>query len=137
MSKKQMVAGLYHDGARFVLLIKKNKPGHWQHGRHNLLGGHVEPMERLDMAMVREFKEETGLQTKTSDWKHCIVLSGPDWVVHFFVMEGPTFTPIECDEGLVEWHADIPKTALNNLRWIIPLMLDNHLVFPIHIQDTK
>jgi ADP-ribose pyrophosphatase YjhB (NUDIX family) len=135
--KRQMVAGLYYTAEGFHLLIQKNKPGHWQHGRHNLLGGHVEPQERPEMAMVREFKEEAGLNTTTGQWKHALVLSGPDWVVHFYVLEGASFTPGPCDEGNIEWHFGIPKTALGNLHWIIPLLKDKTIIFPIHIQDSK
>lgn len=138
MNKVQYVAGLYHNGGDgFSLLIRKNKPGHWQHGKHNLLGGHIEPQERPEMAMIREFKEECGLQTKTSQWKHALVLSGPTWVVHFFVMQGPTFDAVSSPEGEVEWHFGIPETVIPNLKWIIPLLKDKTIQFPIHIQDSK
>lgn len=136
MNKIQYVAGLYYN-ERFNLLIRKNKPNHWQHGKHNLLGGRIEDQERPEMAMIREFKEECGQQTSTRDWKHALVLTGPSWVVHFYVMEGPTFTPFSSDEGPVEWHFGIPQTAITNLHWIIPLLRDQTILFPVHIQDSK
>lgn len=132
------VAGLYCSGdKRFNLLIKKNKPGHWQHEKINLIGGHIEEYESDAEAMAREFKEETGEQTYPSSWKHCITLRGPTWVVYFFFMTGPTFIPIPCDEGEVAWHGDIPPSVIPNLHWIIPLLKDETVVFPIYITDSR
>lgn len=138
--KTQYVAGLYSaDQGRFMLFLRKKKPGHWQDGRHNLLGGHIEPDESPKDAMVREFFEEAGVRTNPNAWNLKLVLSGPTWVVHFFHMEGTTQQTIMVDhaEGTNEWHADIPKTAIPNLHWIVPMMLDKTILFPIHVQDSK
>jgi 8-oxo-dGTP diphosphatase len=43
-----------------VLLVRKNRP-EWQAGRLNGIGGKIEPGELAIDAMIREFKEETGL----------------------------------------------------------------------------
>lgn len=53
-----------------VLLVRKTRPD-WQFGKYNGIGGHMEPGEPALGCMVREFKEETGLVTSTSDWITC------------------------------------------------------------------
>lgn len=138
--KTQYVAGLYTaENRRFKLFLRKNKPGHWQHEKHNLLGGHIESGENAFEAMVREFKEEAGIKTKISDWGQKLLLTGPTWAVHFFHMDGVIDQNIFTNhaEGTNEWHENIPQTAIPNLHWIVPMMLDMTIIFPIHIMDSK
>lgn len=52
---------------RRVWLIVKNRPA-WQKGRVNGIGGRVEGKETATQAMVREFKEETGVVTSEAQW---------------------------------------------------------------------
>jgi len=81
-----------------VLLIRKEKPS-WQAGLLNGIGGKIEPGEMPLAAMVREFREETGLDTDPCDW-HAFGrmgtidglsdsearwdLSDDEWIVHCF-----------------------------------------------------
>ena len=52
-----------------VLLINKNKPG-WQAGLKNGVGGKIETYDpTVAHAMVREFEEETSIETETYQWK--------------------------------------------------------------------
>ncbi|GAA0372442.1 HAD-IIA family hydrolase [Bacillus horti] len=53
---KAGVAGIVMDDRQRVLLIKRADNGLW-----GIPSGHVEPGETVEQAMVREFKEETGL----------------------------------------------------------------------------
>lgn len=50
-----------------VVMVQKNRPA-WQAGKLNFVGGKLERGERPIDCMVREFLEETGVQTTTSDW---------------------------------------------------------------------
>lgn len=51
-----------------VLLIRKTKPA-WQAGKLNGVGGKVEPFDAdLEAAMIREFREETGITTQVGQW---------------------------------------------------------------------
>lgn len=55
---------------QYVLLINKNRPK-WQEGLLNGVGGKVDAEDKsLEDAMVREFKEETGINTTKADWKY-------------------------------------------------------------------
>lgn len=50
-----------------IVLIRKNRP-EWQAGRINFPGGKIEINEKPEDCIVREFKEETGVETIVSDW---------------------------------------------------------------------
>jgi 8-oxo-dGTP diphosphatase len=52
----------------YVLLVRKNRPA-WQRGKLNGIGGKLESGESYDAAMIREFKEETGIQTYQHQWQ--------------------------------------------------------------------
>jgi 8-oxo-dGTP diphosphatase len=76
------VAGLlFSPSGEHVLLIRKNRP-EWQRGKLNGIGGHIEDGEAPLAAMIREFKEETGMTVK--NWKHFCNLVGKDWQVEWF-----------------------------------------------------
>ena len=69
-----------------VCLIEKQKPK-WQQGRYNGVGGKVEAGEAIDVAMAREFTEETGVSLDAAAWKPYASLKGADasdWRVHIF-----------------------------------------------------
>ena len=51
-----------------VALIQKKRPA-WQAGRLNGIGGKVEGTEHSAAAMVREFREETGVDTPEKAWQ--------------------------------------------------------------------
>lgn len=72
----EYVMGLMFDG-RFenVALIRKNRPD-WQRGLLNGIGGHVEPGESFNAAMVREFQEESGVGTICAEWTPFCRLQG-------------------------------------------------------------
>ena len=66
-----------------VLLIRKNRPA-WQAGKLNGVGGHIEPGEEPIQAMVREFKEETGLTTTNKDWTQMLIVTNQDYQIYVF-----------------------------------------------------
>jgi 8-oxo-dGTP diphosphatase len=117
-----------------VLLIRKRRPA-WQAGKLNGLGGKIEPGEtRLD-AMRREFREEAGIDVP--QWQHVLTLSGTDdagsgrgWAGHFFRAFGDVETARPITDEQLEIHptTNIPPDTIPNLRWMIPLMLDEEPV---------
>lgn len=64
-SGKRSVAGIVFDGAAFLLARRKEtgKMG----GRWEFIGGKAEEGETLEEALVREFKEEIGLDVAAGD----------------------------------------------------------------------
>ena len=109
-----------------VLLIRKRRPA-WQAGRLNGVGGKVEPGEAVREAMRREFREEAGLDG--IDWRPGVVLTGPDWRGHFFRAFGDGHAARATTDEPLEIHdtAALPPDVIPNLRWIVPLLLDDDL----------
>jgi 8-oxo-dGTP diphosphatase len=81
MKKYVLGFAINHDA---VLLVRKNKPA-WQKGKLNGIGGGIEDFDKFPVhAMVREFKEETGLDSKLKDWKNFCIMYGSDFEIHCF-----------------------------------------------------
>ena len=123
------------DRAR-VLLIRKNRPA-WQAGKLNGVGGKIEAGETPHQAMRREFREEAGVDLPEARWQHVITLSGADdagaghgWAGHFFRGFGDVDNVTALTDEPLEVHAvrSLPEHVIPNLRWMIPLMLDDEVV---------
>ncbi len=134
---KEYVAGFLFDIAKTkVVLIEKRRPT-WQAGKLNGVGGKIETGESPHDAMLREFSEETGLTVLS--WSRVLLLRGRDWRVHFFRAFGvPDATETTTDERVGVFRtAQLPDNVLPNLRWLIPMCLDDDLVYPIVISDMS
>ncbi len=130
-----------------VLLIRKTHPP-FQAGKWNGIGGHIEANETIWQAMVREFQEETGVQTFESEWEHTITLEGRDFVVYFlrhFVSVGFPDYRTTTDEVVNDWDIEavfrdqkygIP--TLPNMKWILPIQMNLNIKFPLRVlwQDS-
>ena len=119
------VAGfMFSEDRSAVALIKKNKP-EWQKGLYNGIGGKIEKREAPLSAMIREFKEETGVDH--NDWISLCMLEGDDWTVYFYYTFSDKVYKVRSMEeekvGIVSPMA-LPD-CIFNLRWLIPLALDD------------
>jgi 8-oxo-dGTP diphosphatase len=126
------VLGFLFTPDNHVVLIRKNRPI-WQKGFLNGVGGKIEPGEAPKTAMIREFREETGLKIKT--WEKVFILDGENndgerYKVHIFKARTPHTDPkveSKTDEVVgiypVGW-ALTNESTMPNLTWMIPLMLD-------------
>ena len=122
-----------------VLLIEKRRGPPGVVDRWNGPGGKVEDdgLEDLQVAMVREFEEETGAATKPEAWVRFVEFGFDGGCVHFFVHRGEEYPGLRTgsdsvtDEGvhwinahdLSAWKISDAKPAAN-LRWLVPLALD-------------
>jgi 8-oxo-dGTP diphosphatase len=132
---QEYVAGfLFSPDRSRVLLIRKRRPA-WQAGKLNGLGGKVEPGETPIEAMRREFREEAGVDVP--QWQHVLTLSGADdagtgrrWAGHFFRAFGDVDGARPLTDEPLEIHpsSPLPPDTIPNLRWMIPLMLDDEPV---------
>ena len=123
-----------------IILIEKNHP-EWQIGKWNGPGGHIEPGETPLQTIVRECAEETNILSKEGDWKHILTLFNieKNWEVIFFraFLDIDSFKSLTNERVLMTnvrslWH----KPIISNLRWIIPLALDETgVAFPLQIED--
>ncbi len=124
-----------------VVLIEKLKP-EWQKGSYNGIGGKVEEFDKVGgkdykiAAMVREFREETGIETFAHSWTHHVTMTNKDWTVFVFRSTGDISTAqtMEKEEVVIGSVDDIPTKVLHNLKWLIPLLLDDQVKKPISIQ---
>lgn len=156
IGRKEYVLGFMFDYSRHrVLLIEKQHP-EWQRGLLNGIGGKINPDELPVNAMVREFAEETGIETSAVQWQQKMYMSGTglttgdgQWVCTVFTTEGDIDTaqqttderPLVYDvtdatfamapTGISPAIAHIP--IMPNLRWIIPFLLDSEPVTAVAV----
>lgn len=133
--RAQYVVGFYFVEQGNVVLIRKNKP-EWQAGKLNGVGGLVEPNEAPVDAIVREFREEAGKQTRSDDWRFFAVLKCAECDIHFYCAHG-LFTGVKTatDERIEFINVDElaeRNDILPNLRWLIPLALNGEPSIVIH-----
>jgi 8-oxo-dGTP diphosphatase len=111
-----------------MVVITKNRP-QWQAGKWNGVGGHIELGETSIQCMIREFVEETGVQTTESDWRPLAKFSSDDFIVHSFYMfsdsiyDAKTLTDEEVSIITVDLN-EIRRFGQTNLPWLISLALD-------------
>ena len=112
MKKKTYVVGfLFNQDRNKVALIKKLKP-QWQKGLLNGVGGKIEAGETSKEAMIREFREETGVDTSDLDiWDKYAVIEFPKATLNVFrafsdrVYDVKT---VEKEEVSILYVADLP-----------------------------
>lgn len=137
MKTKYVVGFAFNEPGNNVLLILKERPT-WQKGKYNGIGGHVEEGENYNNAMVREFKEECGIETNESDWVYYMKLSGDDWEVVFFYTtlkngDDPQSTTDETVSWVSVYNLKIGY-CISNLHWLIPMAL-YHRKFPEEFKE--
>ena len=134
--KRYVCSFLFSTDRRRVLLIRKNRPA-WQAGKLNGVGGKIEAGETPHEAARREFREETGLDLPEAAFEHVLTLGGPDdfgsgvaWEGSFFRAFGAVEEARALTDEALENHAAaaLPADIIPNLRWIIPLLLDDEVV---------
>lgn len=84
MEKQKYVVGFaFNIDKSKILMIKKTKPI-WQFGLLNGVGGKIESDEKPISAMIREFKEETDLDTVEDNWFYHGVYSNDGFDLHIY-----------------------------------------------------
>lgn len=125
---REYVAGFLFDHAEenVALILKGGRnPLHpnrltWQEGKHNAIGGKVEPGETPLEAMRREFKEEA--LKEVTEWREFCVLEGDGFRVHFFMAHADNIHDVQSgtDEPVhICGVHDLPQALMTNLRWLI------------------
>lgn len=136
-----------------VLLILKDRP-EWQKGKLNGIGGKNEIDKDsiyMDQTQVREFLEETGIETKKDDWDLFAIISGTETKDSVGTELNSTYR-VYCfrsfsDKIFKYKHIEIEKPIicnvqdiimglhkiLPNVNWLIPMAL-NHKGSILEIQ---
>lgn len=94
-----------------VALVLKNRPEHLR-GQYNGIGGKIEYKlgdTSATVAMVREFKEEAGIETAVDEWDIVGNLFIKKDIVHFFKIElsRERFDAIETQEDEEIYKVDV------------------------------
>lgn len=131
-----------------VLLIHKTKGPDYVIGKKNGVGGKIEEGENIEEAMVREFLEETEIDTWPSFWSHVATMrgnadEGNDYelnILYNFLPDITDFSEVKNPEKAGEILHWIPLDELEksgiveNIKWLIPLCLDSTTPF-LNIQE--
>jgi len=140
MEKTVYVCGFCFDLEKTkVVLIKKERPD-WQKGKLNGVGGHVEKYDDdIYCAMEREFFEETGLNIDERNWAKFSIYIAVDYIVHFMKTFNSEIENVKTttDEEIGVYSIPLLNSILNeettletipNLKWLIPMALDNNIL---------
>ena len=82
--------------------------------------------------MVREFEEEAGVLTAPDTWQHFVTLRGEGFEIFFYHASSRQIDAVHTveDEEVGIYPVDtLPDTVLHNLRWLIPMALDEKVDF--------
>lgn len=129
----EYVAGfMFSKDCSTLAMVLKSKPA-WQCGLFNAIGGKVEPGEEPAKAMAREFLEETGVETEVSEWEFLTQLDGSFGQVNFYRCFSDKVTSVvTMEEELIQLvnPFELPKNVIHNIRWLVPLALDQQTLAP-------
>lgn len=104
-------------GGRTLMVHRNRKPGDYHLGKHNGLGGKLEPGESPEDCMKRELLEESGLEAVS--WRLNGILTFPtfdgtnDWYVFLFTVNEFQGELIDSPEGDLLWVPDGELAGLN------------------------
>ena len=121
-----------------VFLMKRQNTG-YEDGNYGVIAGHVEPGETLTDAMIREAREEAGIELSADDFAFSLLLhryassSDPPARLDVFftvvsdkVFEPSNNEPIECAE--IGWFPldNLPENCIAFIRYAIEQVRQGH-----------
>ena len=107
---------LENEKGEYLMLHRVKKQNDLNHDKWIGVGGKFEPGESPEECICRETLEETGLTLTEYQYRGIVTFVSDVWeteYMHLFTADGFTGTPIECDEGELEW---IRKSELLKLK---------------------
>lgn len=117
---------LFDEKRENVVLIRKTKPEIFK-GLLNGVGGKVELGESFYDAMVREFREETGVEFK--DWRQFASIDTNRYTCRFFMGVGDiTQVKTTTEEEVMIVPVNNIGKVIFNLNWLIPMALDSEVL---------
>jgi 8-oxo-dGTP diphosphatase len=99
-----------------LMLHRVKKANDIHAGKWNGLGGKLEPGESPEQCVIREVREEAGLEIVCPRYHGLLIFAdfaGDDWFVWVFTAEEFSGDLIESSEGHLKWIPDDEVTSLN------------------------
>ena len=120
----------FSDDTQHVVLIEKKRPG-WQSGKLNGVGGHIEPGETSANAMMREFREETGVDLRNF-YRYGNLRGGAFSIDLYTTYTDMIYQVKTMTDEMVRWYLVdgvrySTSNVIPNLRWLIPMALSLRL----------
>ena len=136
-----VLAYIEKDGS-FLMLLRNKKKHDINANNWRGVGGHLEKNETPEDALIREVKEETGLDVISYSKKGLIHFNYDDIseLMHLYVVNEFNGNLIECDEGSLKW---IKKSDLFSLElWegdkiFLKKLLNNEPYFELELNYLK
>ncbi len=122
------------DRQRVLMVHRIARDDDEQLGKYNGLGGHMEPQEDIAACMIREIREEAGIEVTAMSLRGTVNWTGfgakgEDWIAFIFLVEAFTGEPHSDNvEGPLEW---VEVERLGELpmwegdRHFLPLIFDD------------
>ncbi len=122
------------DGRNVLMVHRSARPNDDQLGKYNGLGGKMQPNEDVAGCMIREIREESGLEVRAMQLRGTINWTnfgpkGEDWLGFIFLVTEFSGTPfLKNEEGPLSW---IELDKLHELpmwegdRHFLPLVFDS------------
>ena len=111
---KTVLAYIKKDG-QFLMLYRNKKKQDINKGKWIGIGGHLEQGENKEQALVREIKEETGLDVLHYIYRGELLFINNDFeeVMYLYLVDEVSGDLIECDEGELAWIKEDDLMSLN------------------------
>lgn len=146
-TKNCVVNLLISNDLKYIALTRKARPA-WQAGKYNGVGGHIKFGEKPIQAVLREgFEETLWDHHKAEGLRNFATIKFPGCDIYFFTAVAPAegeLYPVLFNQDTtepVEWLrieailSDPEFPLIDNLRWLIPLALQNYPYVEFNMQD--
>lgn len=127
---------------RYLMLHRVKKENDINKDKWIGVGGHFEPDESPEECMLREVKEETGYTLTSYRFRGLVTFlyQGICEYMCLYTADGFTGTPIECDEGTLEW---VEKSKIDTLdlwegdKIFFRLLAEEHPFFSLKLSYDR
>lgn len=111
---KTVLCYLYKDHS-YLMMYRNKKINDINHDKYIGIGGHLEPGETKEEALIREVKEETGLTLNSFKYRGELIFINGDYqeVMYLYLSNDFSGELIDCDEGELLWVKEDDLLSLN------------------------